>query len=84
LLVGVARVEQAHQYHRIKPETRQDAQVEVEGIEGGANDLRVRRDDGEAFLALRAEELEVEIDVGLLADAFEKAVDDIGVHQRIT
>ena len=50
-------------------------------IERGAHDLRVGHDDGEALLALGAEELQVEVHVGLLADTFEKALDDFWFHQ---
>jgi hypothetical protein len=55
----------------------------VKGIEGGAHDLGVGHDDGEALLALGAEESQVKVDVGLLADTFEKALDDFWFHQEL-
>ena len=79
----VARVEQADQHHGIEAQAGQDAQVEVKRIERGAHDLGVGHDDGEALLALGAEELQVEIHVSLLAHTFEKALDDFWFHQEM-
>ena len=80
LSISIARVEQADQDHGIQAQAGQDAQVEVKGIEGGAHDLGVGHDDGEALFALGAEELQVKVHVGLLADTFEKALDDFWFH----
>ena len=84
LRVGVFRFEEAQQHDRQKTEPGQDAEIEVHRIERALHDLRVRRQDREALLALRAEQLQVEVDVGLGADALQKALDDLRLHQPST
>ncbi len=84
LRVRVLRLEEAEQHHRQEAQAGQDAEIEVNRIERPLHDLRVGRQDGEALLSLRAKQLEVEIDVGLGADALQEALDDLCFHQTRT
>src|SRR5205814_8467303 len=82
LAIGVAGVEEAQQHHGIQAQAGQDAQIEVEGVQRRAHDLGVGGNDGEALLALGAEVLEVEIDIGLLSNALQEALDDLWLHDH--
>ncbi len=84
LRVGVLGLEQAQHHHRDQAQVGQDAQVEVDRVQRALHDLRAGHQHREALFPLRAEQLQVQIDVGLGADALEKSLDDFGFHASET
>jgi hypothetical protein len=80
-VLGLVKTEQDD---RQQAEARENAQIEVDRVERALHDLGVGREDREALLALGPEELQVEIDVGLRADAGQEPLDDLRFHQRRT
>ena len=52
----------------------------MQRVKSRLQDLRIRRNDCEAFLALAAEQFQVKFNVSLLADAFDKPLYDLRVQ----
>ena len=84
LRVGVLGLEQPKHHHRQQAQARQDAQIEVQRIQRALHDLRVGRQHREALLALGPVQAQVQVDVGLGADALQEPTDDLCFHHRST